>query len=250
MIRLDVVLLPRDLTPDHLHHRSVVVFDVLRATTSMAAALAAGVKEIRIFPDTAAARSAAVTTSGVLLCGEEHCLPPPGFDLGNSPVGFAAERHRDKTLFMSTTNGTRAILAARGAGAVWTGAVVNASAVARALAMVGRDVTLLCAGTGGQVAAEDLIGAGAVLHALESRHDLTLLSDTARVARRLFLAARTDLRGALAESQGGQNVIAAGLAPDIDFAARLDALDAVGAVEFAESEPPTVRRWAPATALA
>lgn len=245
MIRLDVVLLPRDLTPQHLADRAVVAFDVLRATTSMAAALAAGVDAIHVFPDTAAARAAAAQARGVLLCGEERCLPPLGFDLGNSPTAFTRQHHAGRTLFMSTTNGTRAILAARGAGAVFTGALVNASAVADALAAANRDVTLLCAGTNGQVAAEDLIGAGAVLHALAHRRDLTLASDAALIARQLFAAARTDLRAALAETLGGRNVLAAGLAPDIDFAARLDALDAVGVVGFGESGPPVVRRWTP-----
>jgi 2-phosphosulfolactate phosphatase len=250
MLRLDVVLLPRDLAPQHLADRSVVVFAVLRATTSMAAALSAGVDAIHAFLDVPAARAAASKAPGVLLCGEERCLPPPGFDLGNSPCAFDAECHRGRTLFMSTTNGTRAICAAHGAAAVFTGALVNASAVAAALASARNDVTLLCAGTGGQVAAEDLIGAGAVLHALQDRGDLTLLSDTARIARQLFLAARADLRAAQAESQGGRNVLDAGLAPDLDFAAPLDALDAVGTVEYRDAEPPVVRRWAPTTARA
>lgn len=253
MTRVDVVFLPRDLQPAHLDGRVVVVFDVLRATTSMAAALQAGVREIRIYPDVPSARAAAAApptpqrpadADRLLLCGEENCLPPAGFDLGNSPCGFTADLHRGRTLCMATTNGTRAILAARGAAAVLTGALVNAAAAARAAAATGRDVTLLCAGTGGQFALEDLIGAGAVLQALERRAGAAqLLSDAARAARRVFLAARDDLRPALAESRGGQNIVAAGLAPDIDFAARLDALDAAGAVQFPEDGPPVVRRF-------
>src|SRR2546428_2453321 len=239
---VDVVLLPNDLQPAHLAGRVVVVFDVLRATTSMAAALAAGVKEIRVFGDLDAVRAAAGERemSNRLLCGERDCLPPEGFDLGNSPGAFSRSLHAGRVMYMSTTNGTRAIVAARAAHAVLTGALVNARVVARAIA--GRwahlNVTLLCAGTGGAVAMEDVIGAGAVLQALAGLTPITLASDSAAMARRLFDAARADLRGALAEARGGRNVIAAGLAQDVDFAARLDAIDIVGIVE---REPLAVR---------
>jgi 2-phosphosulfolactate phosphatase len=132
---------------------------------------------------------------------------------------------------MSTTNGTRAIVAARGARTVFAGALVNASAVARAVATAGADVTLLCAGTGGAVAMEDVIGAGAVMAALGRMFPISPESDVALIAGRLYGAAAHDLRAALTESLGGRNVIAAGLLDDIAFAARLDALDVIGFVD-------------------
>src|SRR3954468_14343851 len=149
-MQLDVVFLPSELQPGQLQGRAVAVFDVLRATTTMAAALSAGVGEIRLFPDIESARSAAQAFPGAgkLLCGEARCLPPPGFDLGNSPGAFNRESHGGRTAFMSTTNGTRAILAARDAAAGFVASLVNASAAAVALAATGRDITLLCAGTG------------------------------------------------------------------------------------------------------
>lgn len=227
----DVVLLPRDLEPDLVRDRSVVVFDVLRATTTITAAFAAGVTEVRIFPELDAARTAAGEFSGKrLLCGETACLPPPGFDLGNSPGQFVAD-HAGATLFMCTTNGTRAIIAARAAPVVLTGALANAAAVAERLVREKRSVVLLCAGTNGKPAMEDVLGAGAVLDELKHRTGLSLESDAARIAARLFDGARHDLRSALAESQGGRNVIAAGLEPDIALAARLNAIDAVGVVK-------------------
>lgn len=240
---LDVVPLPKDLEPRHLRGRVVVVFDVLRATTTMAAALAAGVKEIRIFGSLAEARAAAAAHAGGaesrVLCGEEHCLPPAGFDLGNSPGAFTAS-HAGRTAYMSTTNGTRAIVAAREADVILTGAVVNAHAVARALAEVGRDVTLLCAGTNGNIAMEDLLGAGAVMDALTRvGAKVTPGSDVTLIVQRLFNATRHDLRAALAQSLGGRNVIAAGLLGDVDFAARCDVLDVVGDVH---KDPLAVKR--------
>ena len=236
-MNVDVAFLPRDLPPSV--GLTVIVFDVLRATTTIAAALAAGVTEIHVFGGTAPAREAAGRTGGVLLCGEEQCLPPPGFDLGNSPGAFARAAHARRTVYMSTTNGTRAVLAARGARRILTGALVNASAAARAASAAGDDVLLLCAGTGGQVAAEDVIGAGAVLHALRAAGHVRNASDAAWIAEELFLRHRGDLPAALRQSLGGRNVAAAGLEPDIAFAARLDALDTVGLVHGAA--PPVIR---------
>ena len=230
----DVVLLPSYLAAQQLEGRSCVVFDVLRATTTIAAALAAGVREIRLFASLDDARAAANAFGGArLLCGEERCLPPPGFDLGNSPGQFSAA-HRDTTLFMCTTNGTRALLAARSAAVVYAGALVNASAVARRLRADERDVILLCAGTNGAVAMEDVLGAGAVLDALHAEP----ASDLARMALDLFRAGRERLGEMLRDAQGGRNVIEAGLPQDIDFAARLDVFDVVG---VASGDPLVVR---------
>ena len=240
---IDVVLLPAHLQPAHLDGRVVVVFDVLRATTSMAAALAAGVREIRVFGDLedaalAAGRHREAATR--LLCGESNCLRPEGFDLGNSPGAFRRELHAGRTMYMSTTNGTRAIVAARAAPVVLVGALVNAPAVARAVATRwgGMGVTLLCAGTGGAVAMEDAVGAGAVLDAIARLTAVTPASDVAVMARRLFEGARDDLRAALTESRGGRNVVAAGLAEDIEFASGLNSVNVVGVVE---TEPLAVK---------
>jgi 2-phosphosulfolactate phosphatase len=227
-MKVDVVLLPRDLPV--VADRAVAVFDVLRATTSMAAALAAGVREIRIFSDVQSARAAAADFAGKkLLCGEAGCLPPPGFDLGNSPGAFSPQ-HAGCTLFMATTNGTRALIAAQGARETLAAALVNAESVARRLHQLELNVILLCAGTHGVIAMEDLLGCGAVLDSLLALRPLELESDAARMALRLFRAARDNLVDVLREAQGGRNVIKAGLLEDVDFAARLNSLTAVGRV--------------------
>ncbi len=235
-MKVELVLLPRDLAPGQLRGRACAVFDVLRATTTMAAALAAGVKEIRLFENLADARSAgAATIEKKLLCGEEACLPPPGFDLGNSPGQFIGA-HCGSTLFMCTTNGTRALLAAREAELIVPAAPVNAAAVAALLRQSGLGVTLLCAGTNGAVAMEDVIGAGAVIAALGD--DAKVTGDAARLARRMFEASRDSLPAVFRDAQGGRNLLTAALEADIDFAARVSVIDAVG---IAAGEPLTVR---------
>jgi 2-phosphosulfolactate phosphatase len=221
-MKVDVIELPRDLMPEHIVGRSVVVFDVLRATTTMTTALANGAAEVRAFDSLESASIARTGFDGAaLLCGERQCLRPEGFDLGNSPAEYVPDRVRGKTIFVSTTNGTRAIVAAAGAKAMLAAALVNAEATAAALRQLGNDVTLLCAGTGGEFAPEDMIGAGAVLAATGNSPGNPAAED----AMRLFLNSRQDLPGALRQTQGGRNILAAGLDHDIVLAARLDAID-------------------------
>lgn len=240
-MRVEVVLLPSMLQKGQLGGRSVAVFDVLRATTTMAAALAAEAREIRLFADLASAKSAADAFDGPrTLVGEVECLPPEGFDLGNSPGAFDRRLHDGRTLFMCTTNGTRALLAAAEGEEVLPAALVNRSAVARALAGGGRDLTLLCAGTNGQPALEDLLGAGSVIDRLTLEGDVTFDSDVARLALAAWHGCTHDLLQVLRETQGGRNIIAAGLDEDIEFAERVDGFDVVG--RLIPGETPTVRR--------
>ncbi|HWE01885.1 MAG TPA: 2-phosphosulfolactate phosphatase [Tepidisphaeraceae bacterium] len=238
-MRVQVVLLPHHLKPGQLDGRTALVFDVLRASTSMTAALAAGVSEIRIFADIAAAASARHAFQGNgLLCGETKAIRPPGFDLGNSPGAFNAAEHDGRTMFISTTNGTRAILACGAAKIIFVAALVNASAAAQAAGRTGLDITLVCSGTDGEVSMEDLLGCGAVIDGLSRQWPVVLESDTAAIAARLFSACKHDLTATLRDSRGGHNVTAAGLAPDIEFCATLDRFEIVGQVF---GRPPVVR---------
>jgi 2-phosphosulfolactate phosphatase len=227
---VDVLILPKEIDPARLASRTAVVFDVLRATTSITAALAAGVKEVRVFGDLESTLAAAGEFTGPkITCGERHTLPPPGFDLGNSPGQFDRAKHAGVTVFMSTTNGTRAIVASRGAKLLLCGALVNASAVARRVMAAGNDATMVCSGSDGAPSFEDLLGTGAVINAMKKIADVTTEGDLALVASRLA-AAVTNLPAALAETYGGHNIRRVHLDGDIAFAGRADVFDIVGRV--------------------
>jgi 2-phosphosulfolactate phosphatase len=225
------------LTPDSLPDSSnaqFVILDILRATSTIATTLAAGAREVRLFDSLDAAREARTafpkTAGPVLLAGEKDCLRPPDFDLGNSPREHVTEKVGNATILLATTNGTRAATRAREAGAqqIFAASLLNASATANAL-VPQLDTThtiLLCAGTNGQIAQEDVIGAGAILFALLQKTYRTDLpfTDTAWLAYHAFAAVRARLPAALKLGQGGINVITAGLEDDIDHCAKLDAL--------------------------
>lgn len=242
---IDVVLLPRDLRPEYLSDRAVAVFDVLRATTTMTAALSAGVREIRAFGELDAAMAAARQCPDPhVTAGERNAVKPPGFDLGNSPGAFTCEVHRGQTVFMATTNGTRALVAAAGARVIFAAALVNASVVADALLSTGLDITLLCSGTEGFISAEDVLGAGAVIDSILAQSPMQLTSDVAWMAHELFVAHRADLLAALSTSRGGRNVQRAELTSDLAFCADLNSIPVVGT---AAGSPPVVKRWNGAT---
>lgn len=220
---VDVVLLPHDLKPPLLLGRAAVVFDVLRATTTIASAFATGITEIHAFANLdEMKRAAGGATPKPITCGEQHALPAPGVDLGNSPRQWTPQ-HAGKTVYLCTTNGTVAMAAAKTAAVMFAGSLVNASATAHAVAQIGKDAILICSGTNGQIALEDALGAGAVCQKLIDA-GYTAASDTARIVQRLFNSTRESLVAALHDCQGGRNVKAAGLEPDIEFAARLDAV--------------------------
>ena len=227
-----VVLLPEFLTDADLAGKTVVVLDVLRATTTMIAALAAGVGEIRVFSDLDACLATAARGPGPkLLCGERNALKPPGFDLGNSPGSFNPRDHAGLRVYMTTTNGTVAIAAAQSAPQVLIGALVNAGSVARRLAESSSDVTLLCSGTNRRPSVEDLLGAGAILDALLHRQpEFKCRGDLAVAAQWLFRGNRQRLAEILRSGDGGHNVARAKLLPDLEFAAQLDVFDVVGVV--------------------
>ena len=234
MVAVDVLFVPADARADSFRGKAVAVFDVLRATTTMTAALASGVSEIRLFDSIDAVREHAGAAGGdcrPMLCGERDCLRPEGFDFGNSPGDLVREWGEKQSLFMCTTNGTKAIIAAREASALLVAALVNAEAAARALLETKLDVMLLCAGTNGEMAIEDVLGAGVVMEAMEREQSVRLTSDRALIARRVFKDSKDRLREVLASGAGGRNVLSAGLGQDIDFAASLNRFRVVGRVD-------------------
>jgi 2-phosphosulfolactate phosphatase len=237
---IEVLFHPSELAGRDASNAQVVVLDVLRATSTMVAALSNGAREIRLFDTLDSARAAKRAWAGggpAALAGESRCLKPDDFDLGNSPREQVTEKVGGAAVLLATTNGTRAAVAARSAGAsaLFAGSLLNAAATARALMpqLDARDILFLCAGTDGRRSLEDVLGAGAAIFALLQatyRTDLAF-TDSAWMAYHAYAAVRTRLAAALRLGQGGINLMGAGLEEDIDFCARVDALDRVVGID-------------------
>jgi 2-phosphosulfolactate phosphatase len=231
---IGVYFLPSLAASELFTGRTVVVIDVLRATTTLTWALAAGAREVFPFEDIELARRQgdALGTLG-LTGGERGGRKIPGFDLGNSPAEFTSDRVGGKSICFTTTNGTRAMQACRHAGRILLGAFVNLTAVCRCLPDSG-GWDLVCAGTDGQITREDVLLAGAILETYrQSRGEparLPLANDQAAMAAELWsgLVSRHDPLGPpqlatiLAASHGGRNLRDIGQGDDIGLAAELD----------------------------
>jgi 2-phosphosulfolactate phosphatase len=220
---VQVHLLPELAPPGRLVGGVAVVVDVLRATTTIIHALAAGCREIRTCADVAEARhlAAELPAGKALLAGERGGQPLPGFDLGNSPREYTCKICAGQILVLTTTNGTRALARAVEADRVLIAAFVNFSAVCEQLRQDRRSVHILCSGYEGEPALEDTLLAGAIVDCLCEEEDVRL-NDSARLAWDSFENQGQVLQGAFEIAKGGAQLVALGFAGDLTAALQID----------------------------
>lgn len=228
-----VHLLPALVEPETLRDGVAVVIDVLRATTTIVEALAHGAAAVVPCGEIDQARRLATEASQgtALLAGERRGLPIPGFDLGNSPAEFSQKAVHGKRIIMTTTNGTRALIAAKPARRVLVGALSNLSALVERLGEESGPVHLICAGTDGRITLEDALCAGGIARWLHlSGADSDAGDDSTQLAVNLYETCGRDYDRAydlLRASRGGRNLIDCGLDADIADCADQDRFDIV-----------------------
>jgi 2-phosphosulfolactate phosphatase len=233
--------LPQEVNERELAGSTVIVIDVLRATSTIVTALANGAREVVPFLEIEDALAAvqAANGEGVVLGGERRGGKIAGFDVGNSPSEYTRDAVEGKRVFITTTNGTKAMHHARLAKRVVLGSFLNLSAVAASVKDEPR-IDILCAGTDGKQTMEDFYTAGAIVYGLckprQSRE--TKLNEMAQAAKdewelSIFHAKHVgqDLVEHLADNlrstEGGRNLIGIGLDQDIVDCAQIDRFDTV-----------------------
>ena len=228
-MNLDVVFTPAGLNLPEVQGRTVFVIDILRATTAMCAALHHGAKAIIPVGATEEALRLAQTigSADVLLGGEKNCLRIPGFHLGNSPLEMTESTVRGKTLIVTTTNGTKALLACQGAAVVYPTCASNLSAAAdKARESLERegDLLVVCAGRGGAFSLDDAYCAGRLVAAtLGGRRPRRGLNDAGIASLDLVRRYGDRWERPLSYSRAGRELIRLGFRDDVLDAARLDA---------------------------
>jgi 2-phosphosulfolactate phosphatase len=223
-VRIDVAPTAGAVVPHELGGVTALVIDVLRASTTIITALANGCHAIVPVADPLDARRRADErwSEGVLVAGERRGESIPGFDLGNSPVEFGTVPLRGKTIFFTTSNGTRALLAARAAEAIGVAALVNVTAAAAWAAGEGRDVAILCAGSRGKRSLEDLACAGVLVDRILGTTSAAVLTDAAREALDTGRRYVGDVGRLKRDAPWARRLIAAGRAVDVDACLQLD----------------------------
>jgi 2-phosphosulfolactate phosphatase len=227
---IDVVLSPPeiDLLPQRdLAGTVAVVFDVLRATSTMITALANGATGIRPVRSIEEAWTLKNERPAALMGGERHGERIEGFDLGNSPLEYG-EGVRGREIISTTTNGTVALRAAGHASSVLAAALLNIGAVAAHVeAEPAREILLVCAGTFHEAALEDILAAGMLISLLPGRP----LSDAARVALALYREEEGDLPAALRRAKNGRALVAKGRDAEVEWCARKSVFPLVAAMD-------------------
>lgn len=227
-MRVDVFFAPSLIVSTDVHNRVVAVVDVLRASTSIATALANGARAVipLASSEEVASRSKSLERSEVRLAGERRMQPVPGFDFGNSPLEFTREAVEGKTVLMSTTNGTPAVLAVQGAKDIVIGSYVNFSAAVgllRSGLKAGHDVAIVCAGNERHFALEDSACAGLFVQHLTAKYGKAEVNDAAQAALVLNKKYGTNLKRLLRASAHGKALVEAGFGEDLAACAELNA---------------------------
>jgi 2-phosphosulfolactate phosphatase len=228
-MRVDVYFTPTGVGAAEVQGRTVFVIDILRATTSMCAALSHGAKAIIPVGSTEEALRLAQTigSADVLLAGEKNCVRIPGFHLGNSPLEMTESAVRGKTIIVTTSNGTRALLACQGAAAVFPTAAVNLSVAAeRAREALDADqhVLIVCAGRERAFSLDDAYCAGRLAAGIfGGTKPRSALNDAGLASLDLVRRYGSGWRRPLAYSGAGRELIRLGFRADVREAARMDA---------------------------
>jgi 2-phosphosulfolactate phosphatase len=227
-VRVDVLFGAAAVSPADVAGRVVAVIDVLRASTTIATALDNGARGVVPCEsaDEVIRRSKSFERRDVRLAGERRAVRVPGFDFGNSPAEFSREAIEGRTILMSTTNGTPALVAAQGARDVVVASYVNFSpalAFLRAAARGGLDVTIIAAGRERYFALEDAACAGRYARGITRRLAGADISDAAQACMLLDRQHGDRITEMLGESEHGRALVAAGFGEDLPLCAAIDA---------------------------
>ena len=211
-----------------------IAIDVLRATTTIAAAFNAGAEAVQVFSDLdkLLSESERWPPESRIRAGERGGQKVDGFDLGNSPLDHAPSQTKGKRLFMSTTNGTRCLQRIQEVPLVLTAALTTRQAVVDYLvANQPNTVWLVGSGWEGEYSLEDTVCAGAIIQRGIEQANLDLAStidnDAALAAMSLYCHWQTSLNKLLYQASHGQRLLSKDNTADINYCAQLDILNIV-----------------------
>ena len=226
---VDVCFSPHLYPIYHRDDNIVVVIDILRATSAICTAFEYGVE--KMIPVASLEEATEYKNKGYLVGAERNGIAIEGFDFGNSPYGYMTEIIKDKTVVISTTNGTQAIEAARNAYQVVIGAFTNITSLCDWLKLQNKNVLLLCSGWKNKFNLEDTLFAGAVADILLKEEKLFKSGDGALAAVFLSRSAKRNPYKYLRNSSHTERLASLGLKHDIKYCLTLDKTDIIPVLE-------------------
>jgi 2-phosphosulfolactate phosphatase len=236
----------REAKAEDMKHKTVIVIDVLRATSTMITVLSRSC--CGIIPVETLQEAHACYQDGDLLIGERFCKKIPGFDFGNSPLEFLHADLEGKRVIMTTTNGTRGIQKACKAEHVLAGSLLNGKACAQIAADFGRDIMIVCSGTQDEFSLEDGLCAGQIADELMAScgESNVTLNDFGIAMRYSYLQVKDEMEHALFHCWNGHRLNDLGFGTDIRYCAQMNITEIVPVMD---SSIMVIHRRQPITAF-
>jgi len=226
-MRIDVIPYASAIRPDLIRDRTVVVIDVLRASSVMVTALANGARAFIPVETVEAAYEIVREGSGdeFILAGERDTQMIDGFHLGNSPMDYTPEKVKGKTIILTTSNGTKALNMLTAANKVMIGAFLNIDALVNRL-MEDSEVVFVCSGTNNNFSMDDAMCAAAITDKLMQRKSIKM-SDMALTLLKAYKSEEDNLRHLLRDSYHLNLLIRNGFEKDVDYCLQKNVYDIV-----------------------
>ncbi|WP_274651763.1 2-phosphosulfolactate phosphatase [Paenibacillus humicola] len=220
-MQIEVIASVNEARADKFTHRTAIVIDVLRATSTIVAALDAGAAGV--IPVETVLEARALHREGQLLAGERFGRKIPGFEFGNSPEEFGPGAAAGKRIVLTTTNGTRAVQKAMRADHLLAGSLLNATACAETAVLLKRDIVLLCSGSHDEFALEDGLCAGLFISRIRSICPSGIVADDLGIALQgLYDSAAERIGELLFSGASGKRLVKLGYGRDVEYCGRVD----------------------------
>ena len=187
-MKIDIIISADDIIESKLENKIAVVIDMFRATSVIVTALNNGCREVIPFLtiDETLEEAGKLKREEYILGGERRAVKIEGFDLSNSPLEYTSDVVKDKSVLMTTTNGTRTLTKSKSAERILIAAMINAKAVAEKLLEINKDVVIINAGTYGNFSMDDYICSGYIINEIIKKDSNVELTDISKTANMIY----------------------------------------------------------------
>ncbi|WP_139489337.1 2-phosphosulfolactate phosphatase [Brevibacillus dissolubilis] len=228
-MRIELVPTVEEILHEQIFNRTVVVIDVLRASSTIVTALGHGFSHV--IPVETIGQANALRNADSLLAGERHCKKIPEFDFNNSPTTIMKGDYTNKHLILTTTNGTRAIQKAERANHLMIGSFLNATACIKHALTQKLDITLYCAGTRQEFALEDGLAAGYMVHKAKQLNPHIHTCDLAEALEKSYLYLADRMPDQLMLTTTGRRLVQHNFVEDILHCGKIDLYNLVPVIK-------------------
>ena len=227
-MKVDIIISADDIIESKIEDKIVVVIDMFRATSVIVTALNNGCREVvpYLTIEETLEHAGKLNRQDYILGGERRAVKIEGFDLSNSPIEYKKNVVENKTVLMTTTNGTRTLTKSTNAKTILIAAMINAKAVAEKLLEINEDVVIINAGTNGNFSMDDYICSGYIINEMLNVNNKIQLTDIARTANIIY-EANTDIISYVKEASHYSVMKSLELDEDIQYCMKKSIIDIV-----------------------